>query len=413
MYYSRFNSIPRFALPYTATDFAAAMRAVFDGGPSADAFALFGDRPKFWTRSGRQSLRLLLGALNLRPGSGVALPLFTDPSLFKAIVAAGHRPVFIDVDPRYLTMDPQALECARGKFAAVVAVHLFGQLADMPSILAAARGFPVIEDSAHAPFSFWNTRMAGTLGVASFYSFASTKYWPAGGGGLAVVNDPSLARRLADLVRPLSPASRLEEIRNVLLLATKAVVFHRRLYGTCGRPMRRWADNWALLEPCLDLKAIQRSWAAVACRQAVRLQVRVELQRANSLQLLSRLGIAEEVVIPRERPGTRYNYHLFPVLLRNPEERDSMMTAMWAKFVDTSRIYSEGVKEAKQFGYLGGCPVAESVAGRLITLPNYAGLTSRDIDAVAHAFLSCLSECRQDERMPAWCADFSRTAIRS
>lgn len=413
MYYSRFNSIPRFALPYSAADFAAAMRAVFDGGPSADAFALFGDRPKFWTRSGRQSLRLLLAALSLKPGSGVALPLFTDPSLFKAIVAAGHRPVFIDVDPRYLTMDPQALECARGKFCAVVAVHLFGQLADMPSVLAAARGFPVIEDSAHAPFSFWNTRMAGTLGVASFYSFASTKYWPAGGGGLAVVNDPTLARKLADLVRPLSPASRLEEIRNVLLLATKAAVFHRRLYGTCGRPMRRWADNWALLEPCLDLKAIQRSWAAVACRQAMRLQVRVELQRANSLQLLSRLGIAEEVVIPRERPGTRYNYHLFPVLLRNREERDSMMAAMWAKFVDTSRIYSEGVKEAKQLGYLGGCPVAESVADRLITLPNFAGLTSRDIDAVAHAFLSCLSECRQDERMPAWCADFSRTAIRS
>ena len=104
-------------------------------------------------------------------------------------MAAGHRPVFIDVDPCFLTIDPQSLECARGKFSAVVAVHLFGQLAEMPAVLAAARGVPVIEDSAHAPLSYWNASMAGSFGVATFYSFASTKYWPAGGGGLAVVND--------------------------------------------------------------------------------------------------------------------------------------------------------------------------------------------------------------------------------
>jgi dTDP-4-amino-4,6-dideoxygalactose transaminase len=177
--------------------------------------------------------------------------------------------------------------------------------------------------------------------------------------------------------------------------------------------MRRWAEDWALLEPCLDLKAIQRPWTAVACRQAMRLQERLALQRANSLQLLARLGAVEDLVIPHERPGTRYNYHLFPVLLRNREERAAMMAAMWAKFVDTSKIYSEVVKEANRFGYRGGCPVAESVADRLITLPNYAGLSGRDIDMVAHAFLSGLRACRQGERMPAWCADLTGTAIRS
>ena len=50
--------------------------------------------------------------------------------------------------------------------------------------------------------------------------------------------------------------------------AAKAAVFSRRLYGVCGRPVRRWADNWALLEPSLDSVAIHRPWAAVACRQA-------------------------------------------------------------------------------------------------------------------------------------------------
>jgi dTDP-4-amino-4,6-dideoxygalactose transaminase len=324
----------------------------------------------------------------------VALPLFTDPSLVRAIAAAGHRPVFIDVDPRFLTMDPHSLYRARGSFSAVVAVHLFGQLADMPVILEAAGEAPVIEDTAHAPLSRLNGKMAGRFGVACFYSFASTKYWPAGGGGLAMVHRTDLARKLGDTIRSLAPPSRMRELRSLLLQAAKAMVFHRRLYGVFGRPLRRWAEQWALLEPCLDMEAIPRSCAAAACRQALRFPPRVEQQRANSLRLLAQLGEVENVVLPRERAGAQYNYHLFPVLLRNGAERTAMMNGMWEKFVDTSMIYSGVVQECRRLGYLGGCPVAESVAERLITLPNYAALSQSDIDQVAEVFLSTLQTCR-------------------
>ena len=392
---SRWNCIPRFALPYTPGDFTRGWRAIFRGAPPARQFALFGEAPKFWTRSGRQALYLLLGALGLKPGSGIALPLFTDPSLVRAITKAGHTPVFIDIDPRYLTIDPQSLEEARGRFSAVVAVHLFGQLADMPAVMTAAGDVPVIEDGAHAPLSSLNGRIAGSFGIAAFYSFASTKYWPAGGGGLAVVNDANLAGKLADLAQMLDPSSRVRELRDLFLQSAKAVVFHRRLYGFCGRPIRRWVENWALLEPRLDRNTIERSWAAVACSQALRLPRRVEMQRANSLELLIRLGLTEDLVLPRERPGAIYNYHLFPVLLHDREERAAVMAAMWSRFVDTSMIYSNVVGEARRFGYLGGCPVAESVAERLITLPNYAGLDVKDINTVANTFLSSLQAFRR------------------
>jgi dTDP-4-amino-4,6-dideoxygalactose transaminase len=398
---SRFDSIPRFALPYTPADFAAGLQAIFRDSPPPDAFGFLGDAPRFWTRSGRQALRLLLGALDLKPASGIAIPLFTDPSLFRAVAAAGHRPVFIDVDSRFLTIHPQSLKDARGTFSAVVAVHLFGQTADMTAILEAAGDVPVIEDAAHAPLSFLNGRMAGGFGAAGFYSFASTKYWPSGGGGLAVVNDARLAEKLAQTVRTLSPPSRARELRDLVLQATKAAVFHRRLYGICGRPMRRWVERFALLEPCLDLKAIQRSWAAVACRQALRLPQRVERQRANSFRLLARLRDFRDLVLPWERPGAQYNYHLFPVLLRNSGERTAMMAAMWARFVDTSMIYSGVVNEARRFGYQGNCPLAESVAERLITLPNYASLTGQDVDNVAQVFLSSLTAFRRAGSEPA------------
>jgi perosamine synthetase len=391
---SRLCTIPRFSLPYTPLDFTAALLAIFRGGPIPDAFGLLGNSPKFWTRSGRQALRLLLTALHLKPGSGVALPLFTDPSLVSAVDAAGHRPVFIDVDPRFLTMDPRSLEAARGTYSAVVIVHLFGQMADLPALLAIAKDVPMIEDAAHAPLSFLHGRMAGSFGQASFYSFASTKYWPAGGGGLAVANDVRLARQLGRETESLLPPSRLEELRGLLLQSAKAAIFTRHLYGIFGKPMRRWAEKWALLEPTLDLKAIPRSHAAAASRQALRFPQRVELQRANSLRLLSRLNTAEEVVLPEERSGARYNYHLFPVLLRNTAERKAVMDAMWAQSVDTSMIYSDVVKQCRKFGYSGNCPVAESIADRLITLPNYASLAAGDIDVVAQVFLSCLRTCR-------------------
>jgi perosamine synthetase len=407
MMISRLRSVPRFALPYTPADFGAALLAIFRGGPPPESFGLLGDSPKFWTRSGRQTLRLLLSALDLKPGSGVALPLFTDPSLVSAIAAAGHRPVFIDVEPRFLTIDPESLEAARGTFSAVVAVHLFGQLADIPALMAAAGDVPLIEDTAHAPLSYLHGRMAGRFGLASLYSFASTKYWPAGGGGLAVVHDATLARRMARATKSLAPPSRFEELRNLILQGAKAVVFSRPFYGIFGKPMRRWAEKWALLEPCLDMNAIQRSYAAVASRQASRLPERVEMQRENSRRLLSQIADVEDVVLPHERPGAQYNRHLFPVLLRDAAERRAVMAAMWAQFVDTSMIYSDAIRQCRRYGYRGGCPVAESVADRLITLPNHAALTGRDIDSVAEVFRSSLRAYRRSQPIPAPSCEYS------
>jgi dTDP-4-amino-4,6-dideoxygalactose transaminase len=391
---TRLSSIPRFALPYTTDDFMAALDALWHGAPPPDGFGLLGNSPKFWTSSGRQALRLLLASLDLPKGSGVAVPLFTDPSLASAIAAAGHRPVFIDVDPETLTMDPGSLDAAAGEYRAVVIVHLFGQMADVPGLLSVAGNVPIIEDAAHAPLSFLVGRMAGEFGMASFYSFASTKYWPAGGGGLAVVHDPELGSRMNRAVVALTPPSRLLELRNLLLQAAKSAVFSRHAYGFLGMPMRRWADAWALLEPSLDMSSIQSTQAAAARRQASRFPVRVERQRANSLRLLSHLSQAEDVVLPRERPGVQYNYHLFPVLLRDRTERDAVRAAMWKKFVDTSTLYSDSIERCARFGYGGGCPISESVATRLVTLPNYAALNDDEIDAVAQAFLSSLQACR-------------------
>jgi perosamine synthetase len=390
------NVIPRFALPYGFGDLLAGAAALLKKWtPSPDPFGeVLGNGDKFWTSSGRQALWLALKGLDLEPGSGVAVPLFNDLSVSTAVVRAGCRPIFIDITEQTLTMDPGSLAAARGQFSAVVAVHLFGQVADLKRIREAAGLVPLVEDTVHAPLSRLDGREVGRFGVASFHSFASTKYWTAGGGGLLVVHDPQIARRVAEELRSLKRQASIDEWRTLLLQAAKAVVFRRPLYGILGIPIRSWAEKRAFLEPVLSRKQIQRPHAIIALRQARSFRERVARQRENSLYLLSLLRGAEGVILPREWQGAAYNYHLFPVLMADEHERDAVAAAMLAQGVDTSHLYSDSIDHSRKLGYRGGCPVAESVAARLLTLPNYASLSRTDIRRVARVFLQALRQSR-------------------
>ncbi|NIM98325.1 MAG: hypothetical protein GTO24_09685 [candidate division Zixibacteria bacterium] len=394
------NTIPRFALPYECGDLLAAAAALLRNQISSpDPFStLLGKGDKFWTSSGRQALWLALKALDLKPRSGVAVPLFNDLSVSTAVAEAGCRPIFIDITERTLTMDPGSLATARGQFSAVVAVHLFGQVADIERIREAAGPVPLVEDTVHAPLSRLNNKDVGEFGFACFHSFASTKYWPAGGGGLLVVRDSEIAQRVAEEVRLLRRQSPASEWNNLLLQLAKAITFSRPLYRILGLPLRPWAEKRAFLEPVLSRSQIQRHQAAVALRQALRFRERVAQQRENSLYLLSLLREAEGVVLPREWSGATYNYHLFPVLMADEEERSNVAAAMLTHGVDSSRIYSGVIRHSRSLGYQGGCPVSESVATRLLTLPNYASLSRADIERVARAFLQALRQCRPHSR---------------
>jgi dTDP-4-amino-4,6-dideoxygalactose transaminase len=391
----RTGTIPRFALPYTAGDFLSAAGALLRSTiANPDPFTeVLGPGAKFWTASGRQALWLILKALRLPPGTGVAVPLFNDLSVAAAIVEAGYRPVYVDVDMT-LTLDPASLEAAHGQFQAMVPIHLFGNVARIDRLVEVAGPIPFVEDTAHAPLSAIHGRAAGSLGAGCFYSFASTKYWPAGGGGLAVVNNAEIALRVAETAQSLKPKSRLSELRNLMLQGAKAATFRRPWYGLAGMGLRSWAETKSILEPELNPCAIQRHQAAVALRQAQQFRDRVAKQRANSLHLLALLRDTENVVLPEEWPGATYNYHIFSVLLAGRAERDAVARGMLRDGVDTSRIYFNIVEHARELGYQGGCPVSESVPHRLLTLPNYASLSRADIERVADVFLRALRRFR-------------------
>jgi dTDP-4-amino-4,6-dideoxygalactose transaminase len=157
--------------------------------------------------SGTDALWLALAAAGVRPGSSVITTAFSFFASASAIVRAGARPLFVDVDPRTLNLDPEQVEAQlqAGKpnnLRALLPVHLYGQCADMDALSRLSEAFhvPLIEDAAQAVGAAWRGRRAGSLGLAAAFSFYPTKNLSAmGDAGLVTTNSPELAERMRSL----------------------------------------------------------------------------------------------------------------------------------------------------------------------------------------------------------------------
>jgi dTDP-4-amino-4,6-dideoxygalactose transaminase len=163
--------------------------------------------------SGTEALWLALVAAGVQPGDTVITTAFSFFASASAIVRAGARPVFVDVDPHTLNLDPSHVEThlQGGKsngLRALLPVHLFGQCADMDAFarLGAEYQVPIVEDAAQAIGAAWRGHRAGSLGLAAAFSFYPTKNLSAmGDAGLVTTSSPDLAARLRRLRNHGSP----------------------------------------------------------------------------------------------------------------------------------------------------------------------------------------------------------------
>src|SRR5262245_60715989 len=153
--------------------------------------------------SGTDGLALGLAALGVGPGTRVLAPAFSFFATASTIVRLGARPVFADIDPRTLTLDPDAaadaLARAGGPVAGMVPVDLFGRLAPMPALeeLARRQGLWILEDAAQAVGARSGDRRAGAFGHAGVLSFYPTKNLGGiGDGGMLLTADEALAARV-------------------------------------------------------------------------------------------------------------------------------------------------------------------------------------------------------------------------
>lgn len=174
-----------------------------NAGFDAEFAAALGVKHSLGVDSGTSALELALEACGVGPGDEVVVPSFTFVATADAASVLGARPVFADVDPVTLTLDPASFQKAvTKKTKAVVPVHLFGQPADMTPILEAARaaGIKVVEDCAQSHLATLHGKATGAIGDAGCFSFYPTKnLGAAGDAGAVTTNDDALRDSLLEL----------------------------------------------------------------------------------------------------------------------------------------------------------------------------------------------------------------------
>lgn len=304
--------------------------------------------------SGTDALFLALLALGIGPGDEVLTTPYTFFATAGAIVRAGARPVFADVDAGSFNLDPEQARLAlkgRPRVRAIIAVHLFGACADMDPLIELARekGLALIEDAAQAIGAEYKGRRAGGLGdVACFSFYPSKNLGGYGDGGLLTTQDASLAERLAAL----------------------------RVHGS----RRQYVHEWVGINSRLD--ALQAAVLRVKLRY---LDLWIEERRRNAEYYQRRLaGMDLPVRIPRApQHATRHVWNQFVICVR---DRDLLREHLRRHGVGTEIYYPAPLHLQPCFGELGhragDFPVSERLAAEALALPVYPELGEEKLEYI-------------------------------
>lgn len=303
--------------------------------------------------NGTDALELALRAAEVPAEAEVIMPANTFVATAEAVVRAGARPAFADVDPDYLLLDPEGLEAALSQqTGAVVPVHLFGQMAPMAAIadVTAQRATVIIEDAAQAHGATQSGRPAGSFGLLAGVSFYPGKNLGAYGDAGAVLTESAEHARRIRLLGDHGSERRYEHLTvgfNSRLDALQAVVLRAKLRGlAAGNQARRQA----------------------ASRYA---------------ELLADLP---EVILPRTAPGNEHVWHLYAI--RVPR-RDDVLRCLHDEGIGAGIHYPVPVHLQPAFRHLGygpgDFPVAEAAARQLLSLPLYPQITQEQQVRVADA----------------------------
>jgi dTDP-4-amino-4,6-dideoxygalactose transaminase len=315
-----------------------------------------GVRKALLTTSCTHALEMAALLLELKPGDEVVVPSFTFVSTVNAFVLHGARPVFMDVRPDTLTLDPDLLARAvTKKTRAIVPVHYAGVGCEMEPILEIARsvGAEVIEDNAHGLFASYRGKALGTFGALATLSFHETKNFTCGEGGALLINDPGFVQR-AEILRE------------------KGTNRSRFFRGEIDK--YTWVDVGSSYLPSDMLAAFLL--AQLEAREEIQEKRRAIWDRYQ--RELADWAAARQVVLPTVPEDRQQSYHMFYLLLPSLEVRQRTMARLKQYGINAVFHYQplHLSEMGRRFGgQPGDCPVTEDVSDRLLRLPFYNALS--------------------------------------
>ncbi len=330
-------------------------RTAFIGGEEVarfeQGFAAFLERPEaVAVANGTDALVLALRALDLEPGDEVIVPAFTFIATAAAVRLAGGRPVFADVEPATLNLDPASAETKVGpRTVGILPVHLYGRPCDLDAVAALCdrRGLWMIEDAAQAHGARWRGRRVGSFGRLATWSFYPSKNLGAFGDGGAVCGEAATLAR-------------------VRLLANHGRTAHYE-HAAVGTNSRLDALQAAVLNSRLPLLEGDN-----ARRRELAARYHGALAGLGDLRRLE------------DAPEVEPVYHQLTVL---SERRDALKGFLAERGIGTAVHYPLPLHRQPAFRDAAGepLPVSERAAREVLCLPMFPELADREVDCVCAA----------------------------
>ncbi|WP_371060670.1 dTDP-4-amino-4,6-dideoxygalactose transaminase [Rhodosalinus sp. 5P4] len=315
------------------------------------------------THSCTAALEMAAILCDLQPDDEVIMPSFTFVSTANAVALRGAVPVFVDIRPETLNIDPdQVKQAVTDKTKAIFAVHYAGFPADMDALAQIARSHDLllVEDAAQALGSTYKGRPAGSLGDMAAFSFHETKNIISGEGGALTIMRPDLIER-AEIIREKGT--------------------NRSLFLRGQVDKYTWVDIGSSFLPGELVAAFLNGQLEQA--DAIKTQRLALYDRYRAA--FSDLAATGRVQLPLEPEGTTGNGHMFYFLMRDLEDRQAFITHMRDAGIIAPFHYvplhsaPAGLKHARFHG--NRLPVTDDITARLVRLPLFYELNSA-IDAV-------------------------------
>ena len=318
------------------------------------------------TSSGR-ALDLAMQVLAIGRNDEVIVPSFASAETANCVALRGATPVFADIDPTTLNIDPHQIERHITSFTkAIIVYHYAGNAAPMNSIveLAAKHNLYVVENAADAIDAQYKKCQLGTIGHVGCYSFASTKNISCGEGGAFVTNDP--------------------------LLAARAKRLHFNNQRAPITPGRIGQESWQALGSSYALPDLQ---AAILESQLAK---RADIKRKRKavwqsyFEALQPLVSAELISLPQLSPNIDPNYHLFYFVVSNASLRNRLVCELHKYGIMASAHYVPLHRShyGKRFSSALSLPVSDKISRSIVCLPIYPSLTERAATFIVKAVKS-------------------------
>ena len=316
--------------------------------------------------SGTSALHLIIRSLGIGPKDEVITTPFSFIASTNCILMEGATPVFVDIDPRTLCIDPELVEAAiTSKTKAILAVDVFAHPADWAQLerIAKKHDLLLIEDSVESLGTWVDDKPCGSFGRAASFGFYPNKQITSGEGGAVVTDD----EELAELCRSMADQGRGNGGR-----------FHHVRFGY----------NYRLGEMS----------AALGLSQLKRIEEIVVAKANVAGWYLEEMGDMSEVVLPSVADGVRISWFVFVIRLADVftrADRDQTMEALRVRGIGCrdyfQPIHLQPFIQAKMGTRVGQFPITESISDRTIALPFFPQMTRSQVEQVVESLSQAIS----------------------